>query len=138
MFSPPAVVPLVLSKFVAEHITGQFRLFILVGPCWIEAPWLPKVLNTLEDIPHCCPIIKILVMDILIDQVLKGLSSLHLIIWLLRDVCCADKGSFLRLTGSGRGYLSMHNNSLPAMFERMGRLVCSVRCCQTMPFVPLN
>ena len=31
-------------------------------------------------------------MDVSIDWVLKGLQSLHLTLWLLRDVCCADKG----------------------------------------------
>ena len=33
---------LVLSQFLAEHVTGQFRLVILVAPCWMEAPWLPQ------------------------------------------------------------------------------------------------
>ena len=46
---PPASVPLALSKFLAEHNTSQFRLLILVTPCWIEAPCLPTVLNMLVD-----------------------------------------------------------------------------------------
>ena len=36
MFPPHAIVPLVLSYFLAEHVTGQFRLLILVIPCWME------------------------------------------------------------------------------------------------------
>ena len=37
-FIPPALVPLVLSKFLAEHVKGQLRPLILVAPCWMEAP----------------------------------------------------------------------------------------------------
>ena len=40
-----------LSKFLAEHVKGQLRCLILVAPCWMEAPWLPTVLNMLADIP---------------------------------------------------------------------------------------
>ena len=57
VFLPSAFVPLVLSLFVAEHVTGHFTL--LVVPCWIEIHLPPKVFNVLEDIPHWCPIIKI-------------------------------------------------------------------------------
>ena len=39
--------PLVLSKFLAEHVNGQLRHLLLVAPCWMEAPWLPTVLNML-------------------------------------------------------------------------------------------
>ena len=59
---PLALHPLVLSRYLVEHVTGQFRL-ILVGPCWMEAPWFPLVLSMLEDIPHECPIIKDLIID---------------------------------------------------------------------------
>ena len=59
-FYPPALVPLVLSKFLTEHVKGQLRLLILVAPCWMEAPWLPTVLSILADVPRHCPIIKIL------------------------------------------------------------------------------
>ena len=51
VFPPPALVPLVLSKLLAEHVNGQFRHLILVMPCWMEAPWLPTVPNMLADIP---------------------------------------------------------------------------------------
>ena len=33
LFAIPALVPLVLPMFLAEHVTGQFRLLILVVPC---------------------------------------------------------------------------------------------------------
>ena len=38
VFLPQALVHLFLSKFMAEHVTGQFRLLILVVPCQMEAP----------------------------------------------------------------------------------------------------
>ena len=41
VFPPPALVPLVLSKFLAEHVNGKLRHLILMAPCWMEAPWHP-------------------------------------------------------------------------------------------------
>ena len=90
VFPPATSVSLVLSKFLAESVKGQLRLLILVAPCWIEAPWLPTILNMLVDIPWQCPIIKDLVMDVSVGHVLKCLSYLHLTHWLFRDMCCAD------------------------------------------------
>ena len=88
-----ALVPLVLSKFLAEHINGQLRHLLLVAPCWMEAPWLPTVLNMLADVPQQCPIVKDLIVDVLVGQALKGLQYLHLTLWLLSNVCYADRGS---------------------------------------------
>ena len=51
VFPSPALVPLVLSTFLAEHVKGQLRHFILVVPCWMEAPWVPTILNMLVDVP---------------------------------------------------------------------------------------
>ena len=95
MFPPAALVPLVLSKFLAEHVKGQLRQLILVAPCWMEAPWLPTVLNMLAvaDVPLQCPIIKDLIVDILVGQVLKGLPYLHITLWLLSNVYYTDRGS---------------------------------------------
>ena len=64
VFPPPALIPLVLSKFLAEHVKVQLGLLIWVAPCWKEAPWLPTVLNMLADVPQWCPIIKDLVVDV--------------------------------------------------------------------------
>ena len=49
VFPPPVLVPLVLSKFLAEHVKGQLRHLILLVSCWMEALWLPAVLNMLSD-----------------------------------------------------------------------------------------
>ena len=59
VFPSPTLVPLVVSKFQAEDVTGQFRLLILVAPSWMKAPWLPTALNMLEGIPDQFPNIKI-------------------------------------------------------------------------------
>ena len=75
VFPPPTLVPLVLSKFLAEHVKGQLRC---LAPCWMEDPWLPTVLNMLAYTPQWCPIIKDLVMDVSVGQALKGLPYLHL------------------------------------------------------------
>ena len=58
VFASLALVPLVLSKFLAEHVNGQLRHLLLVVPCWMEAPWLPTILNMLADVPWQCPIVK--------------------------------------------------------------------------------
>ena len=58
VFPPLALVPLVLSKFLAEHVNGQLRHLLLVAPCWMEAPWFPIVLNMLADVPQWCPLLK--------------------------------------------------------------------------------
>ena len=111
VFLPPALV------LLAEHITGQFRLLILVVPCLMEAPWLPTVLNLLADIPWHCPVINDLVMDVSVGQVLKHLLYLHLTLWLLSDMCYGDRFFFLSLSGGGRINLSIFNEGLPAVSE---------------------
>ena len=93
VFPPPALVPLVLSTFLVEHVKGQLRHLILVAPCWMESFWLPTVLNMLADVPQWCPIIKVLIMEVLVGQVLKSLPYLHLTLWLLSNVCYADRSS---------------------------------------------
>ena len=93
VFPPPTLVPLVLSRFLAEHVKGQLRLLILGAPCWMEAPWLPRVLDMLADIPQQCPFIKDLIVDVSVGHVLKDLPYLHLTLWLLSNVCYTDRGS---------------------------------------------
>ena len=103
MFPPPALVPLVLPSFLMEHATGQFRHLILVALCWMEAPWLPNVLNMLAHIPWCHLVIKDLIMDVLVGHMLKGLPYLHLTFGYSK-ICVAQTGVlFLSLSGSGGG-----------------------------------
>ena len=93
VFPPLTLVPLVLTMFLAEHVSGQLSQLILVAPCWMEAPWIPTIFNMLGDVPQQCPIIKDLIMDVSVGQVLKGLHYLYLTLWQLSGVCCADRGS---------------------------------------------
>ena len=91
------------SMFLTEHITGQCGLMLLVAPCWMEGPNLPTVLKMLEDIPQHCPVIKNLIMEVLVGQVLKDLPYLHLTIWLLKICVAQTRVLFLSLSGGGRG-----------------------------------
>ena len=127
VFPPLALVPLVLSKFLAEHVNGQVRHLILVAPCWMETPWLPTVLSMLARYSlvvshhkrsHCgC---------FMVGQVLKGLSYLHLTLWQPSDMCAMPTGVlFLGLSGSGRGNSNIYVKGLPAVLEITGQLVCS-------------
>ena len=58
---------------MAELVTGQSILLILVTPCCMKVDWPPTILNMLEDVPHLCHIIKDLSRDVSVGQVLKGL-----------------------------------------------------------------
>ena len=120
VFPPLALVPLVLSKFLAEHLKDQLRHLLLVAPCWMEAPWLPTVLNMLADVPWWCPVIKDLIMDVLVGQALKGLQYLHLTLWLLSNMCYTDRILFLSLSGSGGGNSNIYVKGLPAVLEGVG------------------
>ena len=77
------VVHLVLSRFLADHNTGLFRLVIFIVPCYMQAPWLFPVLNLYSRHSFWCPVIRDHVRDVLINQLLRGVSSLHLTLWLL-------------------------------------------------------
>ena len=125
-------------QVLAEHVKGQLRLLILVAPCWMEAPWLPTVLNMLADIPQCCPIIKDLVLDVSVGYVLKGLPYLHLTLWLLRDVCCMDRDSLPQPVrqwwGDPESLLQRSTSSV----GRNGQVSVLSRVYQTKPYLPLN
>ena len=140
MFPPPALVPLVLSKFLAEHVNGQLRHLILVAPCWMEAPWLPTALSMLADIPQQCPIVKDLVMDVLVGWVLKGLQYLHLTLWLLSDVCYANKGSLPQSVRQWQwqGQLEHLRHRSTSSAGGSGLVGVLDRVYQTMPSLPLN
>ena len=138
VFLPQAVVPLVLSKFLAEHVNGQLRHLILVAPCWMEASWLPTVLNKLADVPWQCPIIKDLVVDVSVGQALKGLQYLHLTLWQLSNMCYADRGSLPWSVRQWWGQLEcLHQRSTSSAGKNWPLGVLN-RVYQTMPSLPLN
>ena len=138
MFPPPALFPIVLSKFLAEHVKGLLRQVILVAPCWMEAPWLPTVHNLLADIPQQCPIIKDLIVDVSGGQVLQGLPYLHLTLWLLSDVCYADRGSLPQSVRQWQRQLKHLCQRSTSSVGRNGQVGVLNRVYETMPSLPLN
>ena len=138
VFPSPALVPLVLSKFLAEHVNGQLRHLLLVAPCWMEAPWLSTVLNMLVDICWQCPLVKDLIMNVLVGQALKGLRYLHLTLWLLSDMCYADRGSLPQSVRQWQGQLEHLHQGSTSSAGRSGLGGVLDRVYQTMPFLPLN
>ena len=136
MFPPPALVPLVLSKFLAEHVKSQLRHLVLVAPCWMEAPLLPTFLIMLADVPPPCSMIKDLTMDVLVGNVLKGLVYLHLTLGCSEMCVSQTQVLFLSLSGSGRGNSNIYVKGLPAVLKRMCRLVCSRGCTKKCHICP--
>ena len=138
MFPPPTLVPLVLSKFLAEHVKGECRLLILVAPCWMEAPWLTTVLNMLADIPYWCPIIKDVVMNLLVGHVLKAVPYVHLTLWLLRDVCYAERGSLPQSARQWQRQLEHLHQMSTSSVGRNEQVGVLERVYQTMPYLLQN
>ena len=135
---PLALVPLVLSKFLAEHVNSQLRHLILVAPCWMEAPWLPTVLNMLADVPQQCPIVKDLIMDVLVGQALKGLQYLHLTLWQLSNVYYTDRGSLPQFVRQWQGQLKCLCQRSTSSAGKNGLVGVLNRVYQTMPSLALN
>ena len=138
VFHPPALVPLVLSKFLAEHVNGQFRHLILVASCWMKAPWLPTILNMLADIPQQCPTIKDLIMDASVGQALKGLQYLHLTLWQLSDVCYADRGSLPQSVRQWWGETRASISKVYSSAGENGQVGMLNTVYQSLPSLPLN
>ena len=138
VFPPLALVPLVLSKFLAEHINGQLRHLILVPPCWMEAPWLPTILNMLADVPWWCPIVKDLIMDVLVGQALKGLQYLHSTLWQLSKVCYTNRGSLPQSVRQWQEQLKCLYQGSTSNIGKNGLVGVLNRVYQLMPSLPLN
>ena len=130
----PALVLLVLSKCLEEHVTGQFRLHILVVPCWMEAFWLTTIPNMLEYIPHHCPSVKILPW-MFQETGCSRLTLLHLMLWLLRDVCCTDWGSLHLSVRQCQGQLKYLWQKYPATARRNGLVSLFKKVYQTLSFL---
>ena len=114
------------------------RHLILLAPCWIEAPWLPTILNMSTDVPWQCPIIKDLVMDNSSGQVLKGLQCLHLTLWLLSNVCLANRGSLPQSVRQWQGQFKCLCQGSTSHVRKNGPVGVLNRVYQTMPSLPLN
>ena len=109
MFPSQALIPLVLSKFLVKYIISQFRFLILV------VPWLPTILNMLEDVPHHCPVIKDLVMDVSVGPVAQGSAVAAFNPLAVQGCVLHRQGS--HLSGSGEGNSSVYNTGRPAVLH---------------------
>ena len=76
-------------------------------------------------------------MDALVDQVLKALSYVYLTFWLLRGMCCADKGSLPQSARQWWAYLEylQQNFTSNAGKDRLTGVL--KRVYQRMRFLPL-
>ena len=124
MFPPPALVPLVLSKFLAEHVKGQLRQLILVALCWIEAldsHSSQHVGRHSSAVPHhkrshC----ECLSGPGAQGSAISAFNPLGLSVMFVMQT----RVLFLSLSGSGGGNSSIYIKGLPALLEGMGRLEC--------------
>ena len=104
----------------------------------MEAPWLPTFLKMLADNPQQCPIIKDLIVDVSVGQALKGLSYLHLNLWLLSDVCYRDKGSLPQSVRQWQGQLKCLHQRSTSSVGRNGQVCVLGRVYQTLPSLLIN
>ena len=77
-------------------------------------------------------------MDVLVGQVLKGLQYLHLTLWLLSDVCYANKGSLPQSLRQWQGQLERLCQGSTSSAGGSGLVGVLDRVYQTMPSLPLN
>ena len=92
----------------------------------------------LADIPRWCPIVKDLVVDVSVGQVLKGLRYLHLTLWLLSNVCYANKGSLPWSVRQWQGQLEHLCQGSTSSAGGSGLVGVLDRVYQAMPSLPLN
>ena len=81
---------------------------------------------------------KDLVMDVLGGHALKGLPYLHLTLWLLSDVCYADKGSLPQSVRWWWRQLKHLCQRSTSSVGRNGQVGVLNRVYQTVPSLPLN
>ena len=126
VFPPPVLIPLV-SMFLPEYATSQFRLLILEVPYWMEAPWLPtaqlagghSLLVSHHKISHNGCFSRLHTHGSAIVAFNPLAVQGHML---------HTRVLFLRLSGVCRGNLSIYKRSLPVVLEGMSRLVCSTGC----------
>ena len=104
----------------------------------METPWLPTFLIMFEDIPQHCPVVKDLSMDVSVGQVLKGLQYLSLTLWLLRDMCCTDKGSLPQSWKQWQEQLECLQQMPTINVGKNGKVVVLEKVYQLVPYLPLN
>ena len=73
---------------------GSIQAFYSGGTMLHVVSWFHTLCGILEYIPYETLTIKSLIMDVLVDQILRSLQSLHLILWLSIDVLHIQKFPF--------------------------------------------
>ena len=104
----------------------------------MEAPWLPTVLNMLEDIQQHCPVIKDLFMDVLVGHGFKGVPYLHFTHWVLRDMCCTDRGCLLQYVRKWWGKLGCLEQRSTSNVGKNAEVGVFERMYQAMPYLLFN
>ena len=77
-------------------------------------------------------------MYISVGQVLKGLPYLHLTLWLLSNVCYADRGSLPQSVRQWWGQHECPHQRSTSSVGSNGQVGVLDRVYQTMPSLPLN
>ena len=138
VFPPLALVPLVLAKFLAEHVNGQLRHLLLVAPCWMGSSLAShssqhagrcSLAVSHHKRSHCgCfgrPGAE--------GSVVSAFNP-----WLLSDMCYADKGSLPRSVRQWQGQLECLCHGSTSSAGGSGLVGELDRVYQTMPSLPLN
>ena len=82
--------------------------------------------------------LKNLIMDVLVVPVFEGLQSLHITLWLLRDVCYADKGTLPQSARQWLGSLEYLQQKYTSSAGKNGLIGVLQRVFHTMPCLLLN
>ena len=131
---PSALVSLILSIFLAEHVAGQFRHVILVVSWWMEASWLHTILNMLADfslVSNC----KGACYGCFNQPGAQGYSIVAFNPLAVQR--CLERTRVLSLSLSGIGAdLSVYDKSLSTLLERMGWVVCLQGCTKQCHICP--
>ena len=136
--TPPAFVPLVLSKFLAEHVTSQFWLLILVV-FLLDGGSLAS--HSSHDVWRCSSSVsshKGSQHGCFVRPGAQG-SVMAAFNPLAAQRCVLHRwGFFLSLSDSGGDVSTIYNVVLPAVVEKISRLVCSKGCTKQCHIYPLN
>ena len=114
------------------------HMFDSGGTMLIGGYWAHHSSQHLGRCSSMLPIIKDLIMDVSVSQVHKGLSYLHLTLWLLSNMCYADRGSLPQSVRWWWGQLKHLHQRSTSNVGRNGQVGVFNRVHQTMPFLPLN
>ena len=131
-FLPQLLFPIFYPKFwpsVEQDNSDFFFLWHLVGWSLLGFPEF----STCWQMFIRCPIIKDLVMDVLVRQVLKGLQSLHFALWLVRYTLHRP-GFSSSFSQAVLGMMSIYDR----IYQQSGMDGVFKRVYQTMPFLPLD